>query len=234
MRQRQRLADHGIPVPREFFASSEEQAVAAAKALSFPVALKVDSPDIAHKTEVGGVRLGLTAPEEVAEAFRNIMTDVQLGAPAARINGVSVQEMVSGGIEVIAGLSRQPPFGLSLTVGAGGVFVELMQDAVLSLLPLDRAACHALLSKTRVATLLRGYRGGGVADIEALVDLLTKFAAIGRSYSEEIEAFELNPISVLADGKGVRALDALLIPRAGKSPIGGGAASTTAPDGARL
>ncbi|MGE3150528.1 MAG: acetate--CoA ligase family protein [Pseudorhodoplanes sp.] len=207
------LAAHGIATNREFLARTSDEAATAACQLSFPVVLKIQSQDIAHKTEVGGVRLGLRTVEDVATAFAEITDNVKRQAPEARVDGIAVQEMIVGGTEIIVGLTRQDPFGMALTIGAGGVMVELLRDSALALLPLDRSSAFDLIGRTRIAALLRGYRGGKPADMGAVVDLLLAMSRIGSAYGGMIEVFELNPVSVLPVGSGVRILDALLIPR---------------------
>lgn len=210
---KQFLASCGIPVTRESLAKTEKEAVAAAASLGYPVVLKIESPDIAHKTEVGGVRVGLGDSAAVAAAYRAILADVKGKAPNASIAGVVVQEMVSGGVEMIAGLSQCAPFGMGIVAGSGGVLVELVKDTALSLVPIDQTRALELIRSTRAHKLLHGFRGAQPADIDALADLLVKLSSIATAYGDLIEAIDLNPVSVLPAGHGVRVLDALVIPR---------------------
>lgn len=205
------LAEHGMRVTRESLASTVKDAVTAAANIGYPVALKICSPDLPHKTEVGGVRVGLTDPAAVEKSFAEIMTSVGQRAPDARIEGVLVQEMVTGGVELIAGLSRQAPFGMGLVTGLGGVAVELLGDAALDLCPLSESAARALLDRTRAGRLLAGFRGGPAGDIEAFVDLLCRLSSIGAAYSDLLESVDLNPVTVLPRGRGAIVLDALVI-----------------------
>lgn len=210
---KQFLASCGIPVTRESLAKTEKEAVAAAASLGYPVVLKIESPDIAHKTEVGGVRVGLGDSAAVAAAYRAILADVKGKAPNASIAGVVVQEMVSGGVEMIAGLSQCAPFGMGIVAGSGGVLVELVKDAALALVPIDQTRALELIRSTRAHKLLHGFRGAQPADIDAFADLLVKLSSIATAYGDLIEAIDLNPVTVLPAGHGVRVLDALVIPK---------------------
>ena len=207
------LADHDIPVTREKLARSAEEATAAAVEMSFPVVLKIESIDLPHKSDVGGVKLNLRTPQAVSDAFAQIMDSVARLAPDARINGVLVQEMVTVGTEAIVGLSRQEPFGMAVVVGAGGVLVELLRDSALALAPIDEARAAALIGETRLGAMLAGYRGAQAGDTGALAALVAKISRIGTQYGDWLEAVDLNPVHVGAAGEGVRVLDALIAPR---------------------
>ena len=207
------LAAHGIPVTRESLARSESEAIAAAGSLGYPVVLKIESPDIAHKTEVGGVKVGVADAAAVATAYREILASVKTKAPEASVTGIVVQEMVSGGVEMIAGLSQCAPFGMGVVTGTGGVLVELVKDASLALAPVDRSRAIELIRSTKAHKRLAGYRGAAPADIEAFTGVLVALSGIATAYGDLIEAIDLNPVSVLAAGQGVRVLDALIIPK---------------------
>jgi acyl-CoA synthetase (NDP forming) len=207
------LVAHGIKVGGGSIAHTAEQASETASALACPVVLKVVSADLPHKTEVGGVMLNVS-PADAARAFSQIMSNVKSKAPAAKIDGIAVDRMIVGGTEVIIGLSHQPPFGQMITVGAGGVLVELVHDAVAALLPLDQDGCLNLLKRTRVWTLLNGFRGSKPADVPALINLIFAISQIGVLYDDVINELELNPVSVQPEGAGVAILDSLLVPRA--------------------
>lgn len=210
---KQFLCACGIPVTRESLARSEPEAVAAAAALGYPVVLKIESADIAHKTEVGGVRAGLADAGSVARAYREILASVKEKAPKACVTGVVVQEMVTGGVEMIAGLLQCAPFGMGIVTGTGGVFVELVKDASLALAPIDRDRAHELIRSTRAHKLLAGFRGAPPADTAAFADLLVALSSIAMAYGDLFEAIDLNPVAVLPEGRGVRVLDALVIPK---------------------
>ena len=207
------LADHGIAVTRQTLAQDPPSAVQASADMGYPVVLKIESPDLPHKTEVEGVRVGLVDAPAVAAAFEAIMAAARRHAPTARLEGVLVQEMIAGGTELIAGLSRQDPFGMCILAGAGGVHVELVRDAALDLCPIDEAGAHALLGRTRARRLLQGFRGQPVGDTDAFAALLVRLSQIGAAYQGLLEAVDLNPVAVLPAGHGARVLDALVIPR---------------------
>lgn len=208
------LAQAGLPVTRETLAGSPGEARKAADAIGYPVVLKIESPDLPHKSDVGGVRIGLDDGDAVEAAYAAIMADVRRQAPQARLNGVLVQEMVTSGVEIIVGVSRDPTFGMTVVVGAGGVLVELMRDSALAIAPVSEERAAEMVASTRAAKLLDGYRGAPPADRKALHRLLSDLSALAVAYEGEIEAIDLNPVYVRADGKGVRIADALLIPRA--------------------
>lgn len=207
------LAAEGMPIPREQLVTSADAAAEATKTIGFPLVMKIESPDILHKTEAGGVKLGIASQAEAHAAFDTIMANARAYAPAADLRGVSVQEMVTGGVEALVGLVRHDPFGFGLVVGIGGVLVELVKDSAFDILPIDQARAEAMIGETKLASLLEGYRGAPKADRKALADLLVKLSDFAMRYGEDIEAIDLNPVAVLADGKGVRVLDALIIPR---------------------
>ncbi len=208
------LAAHGLPTTREAAAATADEAVAHAASIGFPVALKVDSPDIPHKTEAGGVRLGLGDEASVRAAFAAILRDARQHAPLARIDGVLVQEMVAGGVEALVGTTRDTTFGPVLLLGSGGILVELVRDGRLAVLPLDGEGARALLRETRLPPLLSGWRGAPACDEAALVDVVVTLGAIALAYRDVVEAIDLNPVVVLPQGRGVRIVDALLVPRA--------------------
>ncbi|VTU45620.1 acetyl coenzyme A synthetase (ADP forming), alpha domain (plasmid) [Variovorax sp. PBL-E5] len=211
------LEAHGIRATREARAANADQAAQCAAAIGFPVAMKIDSPDIPHKTEAGGVRLALRDPDEVRTAFDEMLATVRGRVPEARIDGVLIQEMVAGGIEMIAGLSHQPPFGHAVVAGSGGVWVELVRDSSLALAPVSAARAQTLVGGTRAARLLDGFRGAPPADRAAFEALIVRLSQIGAAYAGFIEAIDLNPVTVLAAGQGVRVLDALVELRAAPS-----------------
>lgn len=210
---KQLLAAEGLPVPREQLVTSANAAAEAAKQLGFPVVMKIESPDILHKTEAGGVKLGIASETEARAAFDAIMANARAYARDADLRGISVQEMVTGGIEALVGLVRHEPFGFGLVVGIGGVLVELVKDSAFDLLPIDLARADAMIGETKLASLLEGYRGAPKADRQALAELLVRLSEFAAQYGDDIEAIDLNPVAVLPDGKGVRILDALIIPR---------------------
>jgi acetate---CoA ligase (ADP-forming) len=207
------LAAHGIAVTREICAEDAAEAVKAASEIGYPVVLKIESPDLPHKTEVDGVRVGLASAAAVAAAFDEIMAAARRQAPAARLHGVLVQEMITGAIELIAGLSSQEPFGMAILAGGGGVFAELMRDTALDLCPIDDAEARELLARTRSGQLVHGVRGRPAGDVGAFAALLARLSQVGATYADLLEAVDLNPVAVLPPGRGAVVLDALVFPR---------------------
>ncbi|WBV44802.1 acetate--CoA ligase family protein [Pseudoroseomonas cervicalis] len=205
------FARFGVPVAREQVAADAAAAAEAARALGGEVVLKLLSRAIAHKSDIGGVRVGL-APEQVAEACATMLRRAaEAGAPAPE--RFLVQERVRGGIEMILGFHRDPQLGPVILLGAGGVAAELFQDTTLRLLPIARAEAEAMVEELKSAPLLRGYRGAPPADIPALVDAVMGFAAMAGAAGERLLEAEINPLFVLPQGQGARAADGLVVLR---------------------
>ncbi|HEV7458373.1 MAG TPA: acetate--CoA ligase family protein [Roseococcus sp.] len=203
------FARFGLPVTREVVAADAAAAEAAAQAMGGEVVLKILSRAIAHKSELGGVKLGL-APAEIPAACAGMLARVQAaGAPAPE--GFLVQERLRGGVEMILGFHRDPQLGPVLLLGAGGVAAELWEDTALRLLPLTRADAEAMLAELKSARLLRGFRGAPPADVPALLDAIMAFAAMVGAAGERLVEAEINPLFVLPEGQGVRAVDGLVV-----------------------
>jgi acetate---CoA ligase (ADP-forming) len=205
------LAACGLAITREAMAKSPDEAVELADSIGYPIALKIESPDLPHKSDIGGVVLGLADPEQVRIAYDGILKAVRAKAPDAELRGVLVQEMVSDGIEVIVGASSEEPFGMALVFGAGGVLVDLLRDSALTLGAFNLEAGRHLIERTQISKLLKGYRGGEAADMDALAQLLSDLSRIADIYQDVIEAIDLNPVRASADG--ARIVDALVIPK---------------------
>jgi acyl-CoA synthetase (NDP forming) len=206
------LAAYGVPVAREALATSPSEAARLARQFGASVALKIQSPDILHKTEVQGVLLNLQGPSAVRRGYAEILQNVRRYNPAAHIDGVLVQEMVPpGAVEVIVGSSLDPEFGPVIVFGLGGVLVELFQDSSLRLAPVSRAEALEMIMETRGAALLRGYRGRPAADVEALADAICRVSHLAADLRNEIAAVDVNPLMVLPAGEGVVAADALVL-----------------------
>jgi acyl-CoA synthetase (NDP forming) len=186
--------------------------VSAAGRIGFPVALKVQSPDLMHKSDVGGLKLGLSSEEDVRRAFQGLLSDVAARKPGASIDGVLVQEMVSGGVEVLVGMKRDPIFGPVVLVSPGGIFVELLEGASqMRLPPLGVGAADDMVRRSSVVEkLLGGFRGRPPADRMALVHLIADFARFVEGLSDDIVAIDLNPVMVLPEGRGVTIVDAAI------------------------
>jgi len=207
------LAAYGIPVTRETLATTRDEAVRAAEAIGFPVALKIQSAGIPHKTESGGVRIGVADGKVVATAYDEIIANARRHAPDAHIDGVLVQEMVSGATEVILGVNNDPLFGPAIMFGLGGVFTEVLKDVTFRLAPVTRSEALEMIREIRAFKVLDGARGRPKADIEALADAILRLAALALDQRNEIAELDVNPLFVLPAGQGVKAGDALIKPR---------------------
>jgi acetyltransferase len=250
---KQLLAAWGVASAREHRANSADAAVAAAEQLGFPVALKLDSPDILHKTEAGVVRLNLRDAAQVRAAYAEILAsasaylralpldggglgggDRATGNPStpspvmgeargggefaarspngqARITGVSVQEMVGDGVEVIIGVNCDPQLGPVLLFGSGGVMVEVYNDVALRRCPITRSGAQAMIAEVKGARLLQGFRGRPAADLEALADALVRVSHLAMHLEGHLAELDINPLMVLPSGQGVKAVDALVV-----------------------
>lgn len=203
------LAACGIAVTREALASSPAEAVALAEQIGYPVALKVQSPAIPHKTEVGGIKLDLRTEAQVREAYEEILANVARHAPTASITGILVQEMVTGGVEVIVGTTQDPVFGPCVMFGLGGIFVEVLHDVSFRVAPLTRRDAEEMVREVRGYPLLEGVRGTARANIGALIDVIQKVAALAVACADQIASLDINPLIVLPEG--ARAVDALIV-----------------------
>ena len=209
---KQVIAAWGIAATRELSARSADSAVEAAQRLGYPVVLKADSPDILHKTEAGVVRLHLRDASEVRAAYDDIIANAAQHAPHAAISAVSVQEMV-GGVEVIVGVSYDAQLGPMLLFGSGGVMVEVYNDVALRRCPILRAEALNMIAELKGAKLLRGFRGQPPADIDALADTLVQVSHLALHLEGRLAELDINPLMVLPEGQGVKAVDALVVLR---------------------
>jgi acetyltransferase len=196
---------YGIPCAAVRHATTAAEAAAAARHLGFPVAIKVQSPDISHKTEVGGVRLGLRSAHEVADATAEMLEHVRGKRPRSVITGVLIQRMVDHGKELLLGLVRDPQFGPLVMVGFGGVYVEILNDTSMRLTPLGLSDAREMLDELKMAPLIHGVRGEAPVDVPALCDSICRFAQLGTELPELME-LEVNPL--VASPDGVIAVDA--------------------------
>ena len=202
------LAGQGVPVVPGTVVRSAEEASAAAELLGGPIVLKIASTDIAHKTEAGGVQLGV-APGDAARAYSEIRANITRALPAARIDGVIVSPMRKGGLELFVGVARDPDWGMALAVGLGGVWVEVLKDSAVRLLPVGKADVLEMLSSLRAAALLDGYRGAPAANLDRLADVVVEIGNAALSLGPKLAALEINPLWVMGDN--VEALDALVV-----------------------
>ncbi|RWZ85271.1 acetate--CoA ligase family protein [Glutamicibacter sp. HZAU] len=202
------LRTHGVPYVPGRVVNSADQAVATAKEIGYPVVLKVASEDIAHKTEVGGVRLMLKDAAEVSEAYDFIVSSVARLAPDAKVQGVAVSPMRPAGNELLVGIITDPQWGKVLAVGFGGVLVEILKDSALRLLPVSPAEIRRMLDSLRGIELLKGFRGSEATDLDELAQVIFQITEVAQSLGEELEELEINPLRVA--GNQIEALDALI------------------------
>jgi acetyltransferase len=201
------LAAYGIPTTRTLVAGAADDAVRAARDIGYPVVMKIVSPNVSHKTDVGGVRLNLKTDDEVRSAFREITSSVATAVVGAQIEGVAVQEMIHepSGVELILGAKKDATFGAVLLVGMGGITAELLKDRVLELPPLNERLARRMLEKLRCWPLLTGYRGRPPVDIDRLLEVLVRFSYLIAEFPQ-LQEFDINPL--IASSRRVVALDA--------------------------
>lgn len=204
---------YGIPTSREIRATSEDEAARAAGAVGYPVVMKIDSPDIAHKSEAGGVKVGLETEEDVRQAYRDIIASAKRYDPDAELLGVLVQEFISGGGETIVGVTSDPQFGPSVMFGMGGIFVEVFEDSVFKVPPIDQREARAMVESIKGYKILKGARGKPPLDVDALVSTLQAIGTMVAELSDVIEEMDINPLIILPAGGGVKAADGLLVVR---------------------
>ena len=209
------LAEAGVPSPREALVATPEAAAAQAAAIGFPVAVKVVSGDILHKTEVGGVALGLASAEAVHDAVAHMAATIPIRLPYAKIDGYLVSEMIAGGVETIVGIHQDEAFGPVVTFGLGGTLVELIRDTVCALAPVSEAEAAAMIARLKTAPLLTGWRGSPRHDVAALAKAIAGLSMLAVRHRDEIATIEVNPLVVRTEGAGVVALDAVIETRAG-------------------
>ncbi len=203
------LREQGVPMARLALATSVEEAVAAAEALAYPVVMKIESPDILHKTEVDGVKLGLRTADEVGACFQDLMTAVGKARPDARLDGVVVQETATGKVEFVIGLKNDPVFGVVIMAGLGGVLVEVLKDVVFCKCPLTPMDADRMLARLKGEAILGEVRGRPAVDRQALVELLCSVSRFGAAAEGRLEELDLNP--VLLSEQGAAAVDVVMV-----------------------
>lgn len=206
------LADAGLPVLREATATTWPDTLAAAQAIGFPVVLKIVSPDIAHKTEVGGVVVGVRTPEQLRTDYDAMLARVAQRAPQARITGVLVAQMAPAGTELILGTTTDPVFGPMVMVGLGGIYAEVFKDVALQTAPVTEAQATAMLRSLKTFALLDGARGRPRADVAAAARAVAALSRFAVAHAGTVAQIDINPLVVLDEGEGAYALDALLVP----------------------
>jgi acyl-CoA synthetase (NDP forming) len=210
------LAAYGIGEGDIHLAQSPQQAVEAAMALGGAVVLKVQSPDIMHKSEADAVALNLNTADDVRSAYQRVLSGARAYCPEADIHGVLVQPMAPEGHELILGVSQDEKFGPMLMVGLGGIYVEVLKDVVFSPVPFGHGEARQLLDRLKGAPLLRGVRGDAPSDLEALVEVMVNLSTLAADFAGEIMEIDLNPVLVHPRGHGISIADALMIKSTGQ------------------
>ncbi|MCP1336986.1 acetate--CoA ligase family protein [Futiania mangrovi] len=209
---RRLLAEAGLPVLPETLAASADEAAAAADAMGYPVAMKIVSPDIAHKTEIGGVLLNVADRAAVRAGFDTLTSRARDAAPGARLSGILVTPMARKGVETIVGVTVDPTFGPVVMFGLGGVFVEVFRDVCFRAAPFGVEEARAMIPETKAASLLAGARGAPAADVEALAHALAAVSRFAAANAHWLDSIDINPFLVLPAGEGALALDAVIVP----------------------
>ena len=202
------LKKAGIPVVETKLARSKNEAISISKEVGFPVVLKISSPDVIHKSDAGGVKLGLANATQVGRAYSQIIASIRQAYPEAHIEGVSVQRMAPPGVEVIVGMSKDPQFGPVLMFGLGGILVEILKDVAFRIVPVTQRDAHEMIREIKGYPVLEGYRGQKPVNIAALEDLIVKVSQFVEE-NPQIKELDLNPVFAYPDK--VVAVDARII-----------------------
>jgi len=211
------LAEAGLPVLAERLVPDADAAVLAARDIGFPVVLKIASPDLRHKTEVGGVAVGLRSEEEVRQAHTQMLARVTTKAPRAVIDGVIVAPMAQGLSELILGSRIDPMFGPVVMVGLGGIFAEIVQDAAVQIAPVNETQAMAMLKSLKAFAVLDGARGRRRTDLKAAANAISALSRFAVAHADSVSEIDINPLLLKAEGEGAVALDALLVPHGGQA-----------------
>jgi 4-hydroxybutyryl-CoA synthetase (ADP-forming) len=204
------LRAYGFPTPKSILGATEDECVKAAKEIGYPVVMKIASPDIIHKSDAGGVKVGVKSDDELRAAFRAITESAKRYKADAKIKGVLVQEMVKAAKETILGASQDPTFGPVIMFGLGGIYVEVLKDVVFRVAPIDEREAAGMVESIKTIKLLKGVRGEKPSDQKAIADSLQRLSQLVVDFPE-IKEFDINPLLVLEEGKGARVVDARII-----------------------
>jgi 4-hydroxybutyryl-CoA synthetase (ADP-forming) len=200
------LKAYGFPLPKSILAKTASEAVKAAKKIGFPVVMKIASPQIIHKSDAGGVKVGISSKEEVKDAFKQIIKNAKKYDKKATIKGVLVQEMVKGGKELIIGSKLEPGFGPVVMLGMGGIYVEVLKDVTFRLAPVTDREADDMINSIKTKKLLEGVRGEKPSDLKKLSELIQRLSALVTDF-KEIKELDMNPVLVMEKGKGCKILD---------------------------
>ena len=207
------LAQYGIPVTTEILATNAEEAVTAANEVGYPVVLKIESPEILHKTEARGVEIGIENENAVRAGFGRIVESAKTYNPKATINGVLVQEMIVGSREVIIGMTQDAQWGPTIAFGLGGLWVEVLNDISTRVPPLRKSDAEEMLGELKGSKFLHRFRAQAAADTAAIIDVLMRFSQLCLDLKDEIQEIDINPLMVFEQGKGVQVADCLMVRR---------------------
>ncbi len=200
--------EYDIPVTKLKVATSVQEAIKYAEEIGYPVVLKILSPDVIHKFDVGGVILNVKSSKEVEEAYNKILRNIKEKVPNAKILGVTVQEMAPPSTEVIVGGLKDPQFGPVVMFGLGGIFVEILKDVTFRIAPINEEEAREMITEVKAYPILEGYRGAPPADVDTIVKILVNTSKLMMDY-QEIKELDLNPIMVYE--KGAKTVDARII-----------------------
>jgi 4-hydroxybutyryl-CoA synthetase (ADP-forming) len=200
------LEAYGFSIPKKHLAQNEEECMKAVQEIGYPVVMKIASPEIVHKSDAGGVKIGLKNEDEIRQAFRTIISNAKKYKPDAKIDGILVQEMIKSGKETILGAKFDPILGPLIMFGLGGIYVEVLKDVVFRLAPLEEREATRMIESVKTINLLKGVRGEKPHDLGAIRESLQRLSQLITDF-QEIEELDVNPLLVLEDGKGVRAID---------------------------
>lgn len=204
---RQILSKAGVPVNRYGVARTLDEGLAVAGEIGYPVVLKVVSSNIPHKSDVGGVIVGIKNEQEFRDAWSRMQADLERSVPGCPVDGFSVQQMIHGVQEVYIGMKRDQLFGVTVLFGLGGIWVELLRDVSMRLYPFDLREAREMVAEVRASQLLTGYRGRPRADVDAVARMLVQIGQMAENHPELLE-LDLNPVMVLEEGQGALAVDA--------------------------
>jgi acyl-CoA synthetase (NDP forming) len=207
------LRAYAIRSPREQVAGNVEDAVAAARSIGFPVVLKLVSAMVTHKSDIGGVMLGIKTEEELRAAYARLAANLAEARPGDKLDRVLVAEQVSGGVELVLGVQRDPEVGPVLMFGTGGVLLELHKDLSFGAVPLPAWQARAMIERTTAGRLLKGYRGSAPCDEASVLAALVALGRLAHDLGDRLESVDVNPFVALPDGQGAVALDALVVLR---------------------
>ena len=193
------LAAYGFTIPQSKLARSSDEAISAASIIGYPVVMKVVSPDIIHKSDIGGVKIGLTGPSQVKDTYELMMMRIREREPSARLQGVLIQEMVAEGREIIVGMTRDPQFGPMLMFGLGGIYVEVLRDVSFQLAPITSDEALEMLLGTKTYKLLQGVRGEKSVDMQLVAECIQRISQLSMDFPQ-IKEMDINPLKISSEG----------------------------------